>query len=79
LNRRSLFFIILTGKRKGKALKTTAVSATMHRLKAKTGIFVTGRKLRHYFATEGWKGGWGIEIDQSGSGPTEFGRYQEVY
>src|SRR5699024_4549320 len=48
-------------KRKGKALKTTAVSAMMRRLKAKTGITVTGRKLRHYFATERWKGGWGIE------------------
>ena len=29
---------------------------------AKTGITVTGRKLRHYFATERWKGGWGIEM-----------------
>ena len=49
-------------KRKGKALKTTAISAMMRRLKAKTGITVTGRKLRHYFATERWKGGWGIEM-----------------
>ena len=61
LIRSEYLFVTLTGKRKGKALKTTAVSAMMRRLKAKTGITVTGRKLRHYFATERWKGGWGIE------------------
>mgnify|MGYP001624364937 CR=1 len=41
-----IIFVTLTGKRKGKALKATAVSAMLHRLKAKTGIAANSRFLR---------------------------------
>lgn len=68
LVRSEYLFVTLTGKRKGKALKTNAVSAVMHRMKAKMGITVTGRKLWYYFATERWKGGWGIEMNSRALG-----------
>ena len=49
LIRSEYLFVTLTGKRKGKALKTTAVSAMMRRLKAKTAPLPTRSATVHSF------------------------------
>ncbi len=55
-------FIILTGKNKGKPLGVGTVYAMLRELERKTGLVVTPHMLRHYFANERRKDGWGIEL-----------------
>ena len=43
-------------------LALSAEYGTDVRFSWQSAIAATGRKFRHYFATERWKGGWGIEM-----------------
>ena len=62
LEKQDYLFILLSGKNKGQPLGAGAVYAMLNYLEAKTGIAVTPHMLRHYFANERRKDGWGIEL-----------------
>ena len=55
-------FVILKGKTRGRPLTIESVYAMLRRLEKKTGIQATPHMLRHYFANERRKDGWGLEL-----------------